>query len=88
MQTLVRAEVVESRRGKVGGVRLKDRKVKLAEIITLLDPDFSLNKCLKREFFCFLKGKCPMHRLLVKLERELFAKLDKISLLELAKERR
>jgi len=86
MQILVRAGIVESRRGKVGGVRLKDRKAKLYKIITLMDPAFSLNRCLNKEFSCFLKNKCPLRRLLATLEKDLFAKLEKISLLELTKE--
>lgn len=67
-QPLVRAGVLESRKGKDGGVRLKNRKVSLAEIIMIIEPRFHLNRCLEKGHHCFLKGSCPISLLLGKLE--------------------
>lgn len=85
VQTLVSNNILESRRGKEGGVRLKRKEVKLSQVIAILNPKFSLSRCLKEEFFCFLKNRCPLYQWLSKMEKNLQLELEKVSLLELVK---
>jgi Rrf2 family protein len=88
VQTLARSGVLESSRGRVGGVRLREGKVTLWQVISIMDPGFTLNRCLKKYFACFLKTKCPLHRWLKDFEDELQAKMNAVYLSQLANERR
>ena len=83
-QTLSQVGIIESKRGKGGGIRLKDGNVKLAEIISLFEPRFALNKCLNRNYFCYFKGKCKMHNLLHDINDGLMNKLRNISINQVA----
>jgi Rrf2 family protein len=87
-QPLTRVGILESRKGKEGGVRLKNRRVSLAEIIRIIEPRFHLNRCLEKGHHCFLQGNCPISALLGELEGELMRKLGSVSLLALNKKRR
>ncbi len=84
-QLLSRRRIVETARGRGGGVRLIDRKASLGAVIRIMEPKFSLNKCLTGNFHCFLERKCPMHKILKQLDRELMKKLGGITILSLIK---
>ena len=83
LQVLAKNQIVETLRGKQGGVRLKNKNVTLLEIINLIEPSFCLNKCLHDSFNCFLKDKCPIRKLLKEIEFDLTQKLSSIQLKDL-----
>lgn len=83
LQVLAKNQIVETLRGKQGGVRLKNKNVTLLEIINLIEPEFCLNKCLQDSFNCFLKDKCPIRKLLKEIEFDLTQKLSLIQLKDL-----
>jgi Rrf2 family iron-sulfur cluster assembly transcriptional regulator len=88
LQDLSRSGVVDIKRGRNGGVRLKERTATLAKVIKLIDPKFSVGRCIDRRFFCHFKATCPMHRFLVKLDKQIFKKLDSVAISDLISKRR
>ena len=64
---------------------MKNDGVSLKEVILMFDPGFALNKCLTGDFGCFLGSRCPIHEILCKAQKDLFRKLDSISIKEVAK---
>jgi Rrf2 family nitric oxide-sensitive transcriptional repressor len=83
VNALARHKIVETQRGKSGGLRLLKKDVTVSEIIRLLDPKFSLNKCLGKSYTCFMEKSCPLHKLLKLIEKELFQKLDSTAITQL-----
>ena len=62
-QTLEVAGIVEIRRGKKGGYRLKKRpaEVSLLEIIESIRGKIALNRCIENPQVCFRSSFCPVH---------------------------
>jgi len=83
INALSRARIIETQRGKTGGVRLLNKEVSVADVIKLLNLRFSLNKCLGKGFTCFLKKTCPTHKLFKLVEKELFEKLNAVTIAQL-----
>lgn len=84
-QKLVKKGLLETIKGKGGGVRLTNRNTSLTEVLNALEPHFSLNKCLNERFRCFRQESCPIHSVLEQAQQELFAKLSRYTLKRLAK---
>lgn len=64
IRRLVDANMVESRRGKGGGVRLARAPgdITLYDVLTAIDPTMTrLNICLDLSHSCSLKHKCTVH---------------------------
>jgi len=83
-QKLAKKGLLVSVKGKGGGVRLMRRNISLTEVLTALEPQFSLNKCLNKRFRCFRQETCPIHSVLEQVQQELFAKLSRYTLKRLA----
>ena len=83
-QLLAARGVIESQRGKSGGVRLLKRGASLGELLRLLEPRFAFNKCLSGGFRCFRQKECQLHTLLSSLQGEFFARLNQVTLAEVA----
>jgi len=83
-QLLAARRVIESQKGKRGGVRLLKRGTSLGELLRLLEPQFALNKCLTGGFRCFRQKHCQLHTLLYGMQKEFFARLDRVKLAEIA----
>lgn len=83
-QALSKRRIVKTSRGKVGGVRLIDKGVSISAIISILDPTFALNRCLRKDGRCIFKNGCSMHRLLIEANKDFHRKYGKTTLLELA----
>ncbi|MCU0641223.1 MAG: Rrf2 family transcriptional regulator [Candidatus Margulisbacteria bacterium] len=84
-QRLARKGLLETAKGKQGGVRLKSRNTSLTAVLKALEPHFSLNKCLNQRFRCFRQASCPIHAVLAQVQQELFAKLNRYTLKRLAR---
>jgi len=76
--------VVGSKKGRSGGIVLKDPKTSVKRVILMFDPDISLNRCLKKGGKCFLDRQCLMHKMLEEAQNDLFMKLDSVSLENIA----
>ncbi len=75
-QQLAKKGIIESQRGKTGGVRFINKNSSVLDIINIIDPKFRFNECLNAEGNCFLQGSCPMHKILKEFQEEFFAKLE------------
>jgi Rrf2 family protein len=84
-QKLAKKGMLETVKGKGGGVRLTRQDISLTEVLTALEPRSSLNKCLNGRFRCFRRQKCAIHSVLERAQRELFAKLGRYTLNKLAR---
>ncbi len=84
-QRLSKRGFLETAKGKGGGVRLKRPDINLEEVIKALAPGFSLNKCLSQHFWCFRQRSCPIHAVLGKIQKQLFAQLRKYTFKKLIK---
>ena len=79
-QPLIQNGVLESQRGREGGVRVVKKDAKLSEIILMFEPDFALNKCLAGNYHCSLQEDCSLHGIFGSLQAELMKKLSGITL--------
>lgn len=77
---LARNGVVTSRKGRHGGIVLKDPKTSLKRVIFMFDPNIAFNKCLRKGQTCFLGRQCLIHKFLEKAQNDLFLKLDSVSI--------
>ncbi len=83
-QLLARRKVIESRKGKNGGVLLIKKGASVGELLRLLEPHFAFNKCLTGGFRCFRQKECRLHTLLNNMQKEFFARLNQVKLAALA----
>lgn len=87
IRKLVDAGLVNSQRGKGGGLRLalpKD-KLSLLDVLQVMDRDgIRLNDCLADEFDCPRIGFCPVHREMAKIQRILNQALSNTTFDQLA----
>lgn len=85
LQKLIQKGIVSSQKGKMGGVKIKNPRVSLLEVIKLFEPRFVINKCLLKGYVCSFKGACPLHAVLRAMQSDMCAKLAKVSFEELKK---
>lgn len=86
LQKLVRAGIVESTMGPKGGFRLAlpPAKVQFKQVIEAVQGPVRVNKCLLGDFKCPLKGKCPAHPKMAKLQAQINGFLRELTLQEFA----
>lgn len=77
--------IIQSRKGKSGGIRIINPKTKLLDIIEIFEPSFHFIKCLDKKYNCFLKTSCNVRKILNGLETDFKNKLRDISLEEAAR---
>jgi Rrf2 family protein len=71
MQTLTRAGLITSRRGKAGGFAMLPcgREATMREVIEAIDGPISLNVCLNGGKDCERKSWCPAHPVWARAQR-------------------
>lgn len=82
LQRLVAAELVASRRGRGGGLRLgrPSRQISLLDVACAIDPDaVILNACLRRNGACSRQRRCPAHAPLGRAQRTLWQALGAVT---------
>jgi len=84
VQTLARKKIIESKKGKSGGIRILKKDASLGDIVSIMEPGLALNKCLRPKQGCFLKSACPIHKILADLDQQLKIKLSSVALSGLA----
>ncbi len=85
---LVAAKLVESRRGKGGGLSLArgPQDISLMQIIRAVDPDaVVLNRCLSDVDRCDRSVYCGIHRELVRMQAQLDSGLEGVTLASMSK---
>jgi Rrf2 family protein len=85
---LATAGLIQSQRGKGGGVKLKLDAAEITplNVIQAIDGDMALNKCLIDNDFCSDSRWCSMHVLWAEAQRNMKKVLSGKSLAELAKD--
>ncbi len=85
-QTLVGLELVQSVRGRTGGLRLgkEPETIRIGEVVRALEDDRRLVECLgEGPSTCVLTGACRLTRVLARALEAFFTELDKVTLAEL-----
>lgn len=80
---LVRNGLVESQRGRNGGIRLAmaPRDIGVGAVMRLMEPDFALVDCMGHEKErCILTGNCGLQTILVEALKAWLAVLDRYTL--------
>jgi len=82
------AGLLQSQRGKGGGIRLKINAADITplNVIQAIDGDMALNKCLIDNDFCTDSRWCSMHVLWAETQKNMKKVLSSKSLAELAQE--
>ncbi len=89
-QSLEIAGLIEIRRGKKGGYRLKKppNKISLLDIIEGIKGKLILTKCVENPQICIRSSFCPVHHFWVELNDNLRDALKKQTIAELVKKER
>ncbi|MGM0652250.1 MAG: RrF2 family transcriptional regulator [Bacillota bacterium] len=87
IQILVRAGMVETRRGMQGGIRLavSPDSVTIADVLKAIEGTLAINHCLEGDCYCENQGTCPVRKVLQRTQKVILAELSKETLSDLAK---
>lgn len=87
LQTLSRAGLISSRRGKTGGFEISDRgrRASMLQVIEAIDGPICLNACLVSGKSCRRKAWCPAHPIWAQAQHAMLSVLSGITISELAK---
>ncbi|MFA7267954.1 MAG: Rrf2 family transcriptional regulator [Sterolibacterium sp.] len=88
---LARAGIVESTRGKGGGIRLAlpPEEIRIGKIVKMSEGEAPIVECLgEQESACCIATSCRLSGVLVSAFEALYAKLDEYTLADLAANRR
>ena len=85
LQNLAKSEILTSERGKKGGFKIaKDiATITVYDVITAIEGDVSLNKCIFDEEFCNLVHSCTAHVMWGDIQDKLVGMLKSYSLANL-----
>jgi len=88
IQVLVRAGLVETRRGMQGGVKLAVPldSITIADVITAIEGRVAINPCLANGYYCRRRSTCRVRHILERGQKALLDELGKETLAELAGE--
>lgn len=86
MQSLSRAELVTSRRGKAGGFAIlpRGREATMREVIEAIDGPICLNVCLNGGKECERKSWCPAHPVWARAQRAMIDVLMSVTVTAMA----
>ena len=86
LQALVRAGLIDSRRGQTGGFEISDsgRAATILTVIQAVEGPLNLNLCLIDEGYCHRSSWCPAHPLWSRAQAAMFAVLDSATVTDLA----
>lgn len=86
LQNLAKSEILSSERGKKGGFKIaKDiSAITVYDIVTAIEGELALNKCIFDEEFCSLVHSCTAHVMWSDIQIKLVAMLKSYTLAALA----
>ncbi len=87
IQILVRAGMVETRRGMQGGIRLavSPDSVTIADVLKAIEGKLAINPCLEGDRYCENQAACPVRKVLQRTQKAILAELSRETLADLAK---
>ncbi len=85
VQLLIKAGLVESRRGMKGGVRLlvSPASITILDIIRAIEGNVAINPCLSDNYYCKFKEHCRVNKILQRAQDAMLTELNKETLEEL-----
>lgn len=85
LQKLQKKKIVNSLMGPRGGYLLArhPEQISFYEVIETIQGPISVNRCFLGQYQCPLKGKCPLHRKLIRIQDEIINSLQKTKISEL-----
>jgi len=85
LQNLAKSEILSSERGKKGGFKVAQplEQITIYDIISAIEGDISLNKCIFDEDFCSLVHSCTAHNMWSDIQEQLVEMLKSYSLAKL-----
>ena len=88
VQLLTRAGLVETRRGKQGGIRLavKPESITIADVVAAVEGPVALNPCLADGYHCANRPVCRVHGILKRAQEALLAELGRETFADLVRE--
>lgn len=88
VQVLVRAGLVESKRGMQGGVRLAvpANSITIADLVNIVEGQVAINPCLARGFYCKNSPDCRVRVILQRAQQAMVAELGKETIADLVTE--
>lgn len=88
IQLLVRAGLVETRRGAGGGIKLTSSpgSVTIADIVKAVEGEIAINPCLREGFLCKDRPDCAVRDILQRAQDAMKNELSKESLADLVQE--
>jgi len=84
-QKLANAGILLSTKGKSGGFSLarKPKDIKISDIIFAFQGKVSMNECVFKKKLCPDIRTCPLRKEIVKIEKDVVARLESISIASL-----
>lgn len=88
VQVLVRAGLVESRRGMQGGVKLAvpANSITIADLVNIIEGQVAINPCLAKGVHCKNSPDCRVRVILQRAQQAMLAELGKETIADLAME--
>lgn len=88
IQILVRAGLVETRRGLQGGIRLAvpADSITIADVAVAIEGRIAINPCLADNYYCRNSAVCRVRAILERAQEAMIAELSRETLAELAGE--
>jgi len=85
LQNLAKSEILSSERGKKGGFKVAKptAEITIYDIISAIEGDIALNKCIFDEDFCSLVHSCTAHNMWSDIQDNLVEMLKSYSLAKL-----
>ncbi len=85
LQRLARKGILKSVRGAAGGFSFKKslKEITLFDIITAVEGEIALNKCLLDDHICTRENLCPIHPIWVEAQESLSKILSRKSIYEI-----
>lgn len=85
LQKLQRKKIVKSFMGPRGGYLLArhPEQISFHEVIETIQGPIRVNRCFLGQYQCPLKGKCPLHGKLMRIQDEIINSLQKTKISEL-----
>jgi len=86
LQTLVKAGIVQSTRGKNGGFRLakKAAEISLLDVVESIEGPVSMNICAVDKKKCSLSSTCSVHPVWVEIRADVESRLRQVNFAELS----
>ncbi|MCX8084210.1 MAG: Rrf2 family transcriptional regulator [Calditerrivibrio sp.] len=86
LQLLVKADILQSERGKKGGFKLKKApdEISLYDIIVAIEGEIEINDCLVDDNVCNVTSSCKFHNILDQIRKNFITDLKKYKISDIS----